>query len=438
MGMAESIGKRLKAARDQQGLSLDEISLATHIKETYLQAMEEDRFEELPSPVQQRGFLRAYALQLGLAPGPLVDQLTGRPAEQPEIDSGRGESGQTGEEKPGLPAADPPSEDAEESAVREVPNRAEKEFQGIGESLRTKREQLGLTLQDIDNQIHIPVRYLKAIEEGRLEELPSTVQGRGMLKNYSSHLGLDSERLLLRYADVLRERLRELQPPPGSSLESGLKLPLWMRRTFRGSSLLGVVIVLMVSLALIWSAVQVFGGGSPDPDATKAIPGVADVLLPSPTGAATATLTATPSTPQGAAEGELPQAPTETAEEQETQPVNPTPGTAEVQVQLIVTQRSFVEVRIDGEVVFSGRMLPGSVHLYGGEDRIEITTGNAGGVEIIFNQRDLGVLGVYGQVVSRIFTSEGIATATPTVTPTPTVTDTPTPTSTLTPTPLQP
>lgn len=105
-------------------------------------------------------------------------------------------------------------------------------------------------------------------------------------------------------------------------------------------------------------------------------------------------------------------------------------GNEKVQVQLIVIQRSWVRVTVDGQVAFEGRLQPGSVKLFGGELGIEVLTGNAGGVEVIFNQRDLGVMGLYGEVVSRVYTAEGIVTPTPTITSTPIPTDTPDVTST--------
>ncbi len=80
----------------------------------------------------------------------------------------------------------------------------------IGIALQTQRERLGFSTANVESQIFIPERYLKAIEAGSLEKLPSTVQGRGMVKNYAQFLGLDPEPILLHYADVLQERLKVL------------------------------------------------------------------------------------------------------------------------------------------------------------------------------------------------------------------------------------
>jgi len=96
-----------------------------------------------------------------------------------------------------------------------------------------------------------------------------------------------------------------------------------------------------------------------------------------------------------------------------------------VQVQLIILQRTWVRVTVDNILAFEGRLLPGSVKLFGGELSIEVLTGNAAGVEVIFNQRDLGAMGLYGEVIDRVYTAQGIATPTPTITTTPTPSVTP-------------
>ena len=50
----------------RQGLDLSECAAATRIRERYLVAIEDDRFESLPDPAYVNGFVRAYAAHLGL------------------------------------------------------------------------------------------------------------------------------------------------------------------------------------------------------------------------------------------------------------------------------------------------------------------------------------------------------------------------------------
>jgi cytoskeletal protein RodZ len=410
-----TIGKILKQSREEQKLSLDEISVLTRIRVKYLAAIEADNFDLLPSSVQQKGFIRAYASALALDPSPLVARL--RLSMDEEI-SGKPKS---------------PPDDLTLSTPKETQPLGE-----IGTILKTQRERLGFTLSNVENQIFIPERYLVAIENGSLEELPSTVQGRGMVKNYAQFLGLDPEPLLLNYAEVLQTRLSEARkhaPDAGSSVT----LRGWIRRFLASPTILWVGIVLLIASVSIWSSVLIFGNRGSAPEITATIPGVADILLPSLT--YTPTLEQAQTTP-GEIEVEVALTPElENPDVEEGEPTS-TPqltGNEKIQIQLIIIQRSWVRVTVDNILTFEGRLLPGSVKLFGGELNIEILTGNAAGVEVIYNQRDLGVMGLYGEVINRVYTAEGMATPTPTITFTPTPTETPTatsiPTRTITPAP---
>lgn len=400
-----TIGKILKQSREEQKLSLDEISVLTRIRVKYLAAIEADNFDVLPSSVQQKGFIRAYASALALDPSPLVARL--RLSMDEEI-SGKPKS---------------PPDDLTLSTPKETQPLGE-----IGTILKTQRERLGFTLSNVENQTFIPERYLTAIENGSLEELPSTVQGRGMVKNYAQFLGLDPEPLLLNYAEVLQTRLSETRkhaPDTGSSVT----LPVWIRRFLASPTILWVGIVLLIASVSIWSSVLIFGNRGSATEITATIPGVADILLPSLTH--TPTLEQAQTTP-GEIEVEVALTPElENPDVEEGEPTS-TPqltGNEKVQIQLIIIQRSWVRVTVDNILTFEGRLLPGSVKLFGGELNIEILTGNAAGVEVIYNQRDLGVMGLYGEVINRVYTAEGITTPTPTITFTPTPTETPTATS---------
>jgi cytoskeleton protein RodZ len=67
------IGERLRSARQALGLSLEEIESVTRIQRTYLAALEQEAFDDLPGPTYVRGFLRTYATYLGIPPQELLD-----------------------------------------------------------------------------------------------------------------------------------------------------------------------------------------------------------------------------------------------------------------------------------------------------------------------------------------------------------------------------
>jgi cytoskeleton protein RodZ len=61
-----SFGDRLKKEREQRGITLDDISLTTKIGTRLLRALEEEKFEQLPGGIFNKGFVRAYARHVGL------------------------------------------------------------------------------------------------------------------------------------------------------------------------------------------------------------------------------------------------------------------------------------------------------------------------------------------------------------------------------------
>lgn len=60
-------GRTLRGLREATGVSLDYVASQTHVRIEHLSALEEDRYWDLPpAAVNVRGFLSAYALELGL------------------------------------------------------------------------------------------------------------------------------------------------------------------------------------------------------------------------------------------------------------------------------------------------------------------------------------------------------------------------------------
>ena len=84
-----SFGEKLKREREKRSITLEQISLSTKIGTRMLQALEEDRFSQLPGGIFNKGFVRAYARHLGLDEDQTVAeylQASGdAPAIQPEI-----------------------------------------------------------------------------------------------------------------------------------------------------------------------------------------------------------------------------------------------------------------------------------------------------------------------------------------------------------------
>lgn len=411
--MKETIGQRLRQAREARYLSLEQAAQATYIRRHYLQALEAGDLERLPSRTQARGFLRAYAAYLGLEADELIAELDREalpitsPAqpEQPPVE------------------ATPAAQSDETAAI----------YAEIGGKLQAQRELLGLSVEDIERHTRLRRRYLRSLEAGDFDDMPSPVQGRGMLKIYAEFLGLDADAILLRYADALQARLQatqEKQPARPARPRVRPARP-WspLRRLLSGEFLLTGLVVIALAGFITWgvaSILQARQAAQPSPTA----PSIVDVLLAPPT--ATITLTPEPPTSTPVA-GALPvtQAPLDVTLGATLQATE----TGLVQVYVTVRQRAWMRALVDGKVEFEGRVLPGSAYQFAGDEQVEIITGNAAALQVFFNQQDLGAMGNFGQVVDRVYTVEGVQEPTPSITPTETTTPVPSPTARPSPTP---
>lgn len=488
--MASLIGQQLSQARQEKGVTLDQVAQATHIRVHYLRALEMDDASALPSPVQMRGFLRLYAGYLGLDPKSLLDALDGKPtaAEAPatpdqaqtipsEPASDVAPSGVNVSPQEIVPPPSPPApeesqaeEEFAEPAQQELPGPADSSsvapsppqpvpasqhiFEEIGQQLRQQRELLSLSMTDVERYTRLRIHYLKAMEDGNMEALPSMVQGRGMLNNYAHFLNLDADKILSRYADGLRARREEKMaaeapvkknPKPATRPTLGRMVTMDM--------LVGGGFIVLLFVFGLWGASRVMALRSSQAVSPTA-PSIADMLLASPSEAATLT-TLTPEATL-AATSDLGVAPLPSAQStlaatsglgvaplpaaQDTLVITALPTSdAAIQIYVAARQSAWIRVTVDNVVKFTGRVLAGSAYPFSGTRQIELLTGNAAALEVIYNQTDLGTLGTEGQVLDLIFTASGMitptATTTPTVTRTPLVTQTPQPTRTSTPSP---
>ena len=61
-----SFGAGLKRERENKKITLDQVSVSTKISVRMLRALEEEKFDQLPGGIFNKGFVRAYARHLGL------------------------------------------------------------------------------------------------------------------------------------------------------------------------------------------------------------------------------------------------------------------------------------------------------------------------------------------------------------------------------------
>jgi cytoskeleton protein RodZ len=64
--MSESLGEKLRQAREAKGLTLSDVAEQTRISSLYLEAIENDEYKILPGGIFNKGFVKSYAKFVGI------------------------------------------------------------------------------------------------------------------------------------------------------------------------------------------------------------------------------------------------------------------------------------------------------------------------------------------------------------------------------------
>jgi cytoskeletal protein RodZ len=300
-------------------------------------------------------------------------------------------------------------------------------FAAIGRQLRARREMLSLTHEEIERHTRIRASFIKALEDGTMTGLPSPVQTRGILANYAAFIDLDSDTILLRFAEGIQARHSENRPkwPPRTHAPMTVHSNLPPLRAFIASDLLfgGGAAILLVLFA-VWGISRVMTLRATSP-ARATAPSISDVLAEAPVATVPSEITLIPAVATPVI------LPTEAAAAEVPSPVDPS---ITVQVRLTATDQTYMRVNVDDRPAFEGRTETGKVYYYQAARQIEVLVGNAAALTVTHNGRELGRMGAYGQVIDQLYTSRGVFTPTPTQPPTSTPSATPTDTPRLTPT----
>jgi len=451
-----TVGEYLRKTREARGISLEQVAQVTRVRLPYLIAIENDEPGALPSGVQARGFLRLYASFLEIPAQPLLEGWKSgsfappTPQETPPeaesvIPAPVEQTAQPVSIRESEPAdvllplppdlveyAEPNEDDGSKPVVlaESDQRRSDQIFQEIGAILRERRESLHLSVADIERFTRLRAYYVQALEQAKVDDLPSLVQGRGMLTNYAEFLDLDSEGLMLKFADALQTRRLELAAPQASAAKKrastpltksrGGKPPSW-RRFLTLDLVLGGGLFLVLIVFVLWGAGRVINLQREDAQPTLA--SISDILMTPNADLVTPTADMTASvTPMAAvANTQAPPVVVENTAEA-TELVVPTLGSAPISVYIVASQRAWMRVTVDTTIVFEGRTIPGNAYPFTGRESIELLTGNGAALQVIYNENDLGTLGTTGEVVDIAFTRDGtvVPTTQPTVTPTPT------------------
>lgn len=270
----------------------------------------------------------------------------------------------------------------------------------LGDLLRETREQKKLSLEDVEQGTNIRKLYIKSIEDGDYNKLPGEVFLKGFIKTYGKFLGLNSLELIEQYKkeknasasekeveptnQVQEQPVSPAQPPKVEEkitektakptkeknipkIDSFASNQAYLQPT-KSNSKKNIFLVIIILIVIIGGAV--FFLSSQDTSDTKA--------------------------PVHTTQQESTQQPEQQAQQ-------PAPVVNGAEVTAVFNEDCWTEVKVDGNVVLSETVKKGSNLNWKGNNQIDITVGNAGAIDITFNNQPVGKLGDIGAVVTKSF-----------------------------------
>ncbi len=239
------------------------------------------------------------------------------------------------------------------------------EMESLGKYLRAERETKKISLKEVSKNIKVREPFLKAVEEDRYDLLPSPTYVKGFLAAYAKYLGLDPNEIILRYESFLKggpvisEEIR-----PGKKISWNQKY-LWV--------IGGVIVVGLVAFSPL-----LFSPSKPPMKSVSSKPEVKQITPPSH-----------PPSPREAEK-------------------LPVPEEKPLMLRLKAAEKTWVSIQLDDQPRQDITLQAGEGISYRATKRIELVVGNAGGLDLVFNDRKLERVGKFGEVFMVIFTPQGV------------------------------
>lgn len=251
----------------------------------------------------------------------------------------------------------------------------------IGFQLKNARVRRGLSIEEVSKTTRIPIRSLHAIENDDLGSMDSAFFYRSFVRQFAQCVHLDH----LALAELLgaaSEQIPEPLVPGQDGARSRPDVPgLRPKRHHKLRWVLSVA-----SLAVMLGACSSFyefwerSRTVPDPSGSVHAPGKGSEPETSQPRAAAEKSESAPSVPEATAEA--------------------------FRIKLSAVENTWLSLAADGKEVFKGTLRADETRTLEGYQTARVRTGNAGGLEVVFNGRSLGKLGPEGQMRTVVFTKD--------------------------------
>ncbi|MEN2994634.1 MAG: RodZ domain-containing protein [Thermodesulfovibrio sp.] len=228
------------------------------------------------------------------------------------------------------------------------------------EELKKRRLELNKTIEEIAEKTKIKKQYLELIEEGKFDELPIEVYTKAYIKTYAEILGIDPSPIIKDYEEYLKNKKQSLQLIElTTKLEHKKDFSKYLHKKLPSWSITAVIILCVILLVVFLIHSEKNKYEIPQTVTQKVLEN-ANIQ--------------------------------EKVEQRET-------FTNQQNLKIEAIDKVWMRIIIDDKEKKEFLLNPGQKIELQADKFFRIHIGNAGGVKIIFNEKDLGKLGEIGQVV---------------------------------------
>jgi len=257
-------------------------------------------------------------------------------------------------------------------------------MESIASILRTRRESLNLSLEQISNDTRISLHHLKSLESGSYADLPGGMYDRAILRSYCDELGLDRNEILQCFDNEVAPQ----QEKPVISHSAPFASKIKTHTAVAWSLIVLLCVGLFLNRERIVSTLSPYFSSGYGRHQVGVLPGRQPVQ---------ANAASADTTENTAADGQTVKVPAQT--------IQTTPGVADesflqpLRVEIAGTEECWLSVNRDDSGAVTKILSPGDVEFFTATRTISLIVGNAGGVSLRINDRAAKTLGSSGQVV---------------------------------------
>ncbi|MDP8217364.1 MAG: DUF4115 domain-containing protein [Candidatus Theseobacter exili] len=248
----------------------------------------------------------------------------------------------------------------------------------IGDKLRQAREEKNLTLESVSEVTKVKLVYLKALENDEFEKVVAPTYAKGFLKIYSEFLGLDSSKMVQEYMNEHIAESKQVLVLEGEKVKRSSPVAYFRGMEWKivvGS--IGFMVLVLLLIKIIFS-----GGDEEEVKIQKsamiqnAKMERSDLIMP----------------------------------KEIKRSDNPTVLPKKKDVVLVVNakQKVWIRVQADEKLVFEHTLQKGDSETWHARKQFKIRVGNAAGIDVTFNGKNIGNLGKRGKVVNLYLSRQGV------------------------------